>query len=70
MAFTGPTISAIVFGIVILYTINYLRSKNAPSLPPGPKGLPILGNVNNLSKPGELECHHGLRHRELYGMNS
>jgi hypothetical protein len=70
MTFIGPAISAIVFGFVILYTINYLRSKNAPRLPPGPKGLPILGNVNDLPKPGVLECHHWLQHREPYGTYS
>ncbi|KAL5382560.1 hypothetical protein DPSP01_006400 [Paraphaeosphaeria sporulosa] len=36
-------------------------------LPPGPKGLPFLGNINDLPKPGMLECHHWLKHKELYG---
>ncbi len=31
------------------------------------KGLPLLGNVNDLPKPGMLECHHWLQHREKYG---
>lgn len=60
------------FGIVSLLVLNRLkRSKNAGlPLPPGPKGVPILGNVNDLPKPGMLECHHWLQHKDLYGMKS
>jgi hypothetical protein len=58
---------AITLGIVAVYVSNRLRSKHTLSLPPGPKGLPILGNINDLPKPGILECHHWLKHRDLYG---
>ncbi|KAJ6267521.1 cytochrome P450 [Bipolaris maydis] len=36
-------------------------------LPPGPKGLPILGNVSDMPKPGVLECHHWFEHKKKYG---
>ncbi|KAF2024274.1 cytochrome P450 [Setomelanomma holmii] len=57
------------FGVAIAYLINYLArsNRNGRPLPPGPKGLPLLGNVNDLPKPGMLECHHWAQHRELYG---
>ncbi len=45
------------------------RSRNtgrAP-LPPGPRGFPLVGNVNDLPKSGVLEAHHWLKHKELYG---
>lgn len=34
---------------------------------PGPKGLPALGNVNDLPKPGKLERHHWAEHKDRYG---
>ncbi|KAJ4367707.1 hypothetical protein N0V86_009828 [Didymella sp. IMI 355093] len=40
---------------------------SALPLPPGPKGLPVLGNINDLPKPGKLECHHWAEHKDLYG---
>jgi hypothetical protein len=47
---------------------RFLRSStHALPLPPGPKGLPFLGNINDLPKPGVLECHHWAKHKDLYG---
>ena len=56
-------------GIAAAYVINRLLRLNHHKwpLPPGPKGIPILGNVNDLPKPGMLECHHWLKHKDLYG---
>jgi hypothetical protein len=56
-------------GIVAAYLIRrFLRSsKHVLPLPPGPKGLPLLGNINDLPKPGVLECHHWAKHKDLYG---
>lgn len=36
-------------------------------LPPGPKGLPIVGNINDLPPPGVPEYQHWLKHKERYG---
>lgn len=41
-------------------------SKNLP-LPPGPKGLPLLGNINDLPPPDAKEYLHWLKHKDLYG---
>ncbi|KAH7192845.1 cytochrome P450 [Fusarium flagelliforme] len=38
-----------------------------PPLPPGPKGLPLLGNLNDLPPPGVVEAFHWLKHKDLYG---
>lgn len=43
------------------------RDSNRPPLPPGPKGLPLLGNLNDLPKPGVLEAEHWLKLKKLYG---
>ncbi|MCJ1364085.1 hypothetical protein MMC16_003194 [Acarospora aff. strigata] len=69
MAIALPTTLTIFFGIVALYVISrLLRGQgNGRPLPPGPKGIPILGNINDMPKPGTLECHHWLQHKELYG---
>lgn len=68
MAYVSSTVLTIFFGIVGLYVIKRLRSsRDDRPLPPGPKGIPFLGNVNDMPKPGVLECHHWLTHKELYG---
>lgn len=36
-------------------------------LPPGPKGLPIIGNAADLPPTGGLEWQHWLKHKVLYG---
>ncbi|CAG5137089.1 uncharacterized protein ALTATR162_LOCUS38 [Alternaria atra] len=69
MAFASSTGLVVLLGIIAAYLVNRLvRSNNhCRPLPPGPKGIPILGNVNDLPKPGMLECHHWLKHKDLYG---
>jgi hypothetical protein len=66
--FTTPNLIAIAT-LFTLYLLNrLLRSQRHDlPLPPGPKGLPILGNINDLPKPGILECHHWLKHKDSYG---
>lgn len=69
---SATVIVSIVLGLVaVVYLVVYLlsRPRNAgrAPLPPGPKGLPILGNLNDLPKPGVLEAHHWLKHKDLYG---
>jgi hypothetical protein len=68
MAITMAMIVSMVFALGILYVFRR-RSQNkyAQPLPPGPKGIPFVGNVNDMPKPGMLECHHWLQHKELYG---
>jgi hypothetical protein len=64
---TSVTISVVV-AISILYNVKrYLQGKHALPLPPGPAGIPFLGNVNDMPKPGVPECHYWLMHKDLYG---
>lgn len=70
MPLSSPVVYLIV-ALAIIYTLVWFIISSSrrvrPPLPPGPKGFPLLGNLNNLPKPGELEAHHWLRHKELYG---
>lgn len=36
-------------------------------LPPGPKPMPILGNIRDLPPSGCVEYQHWLKHKDLYG---
>ncbi|KAJ6257386.1 Cytochrome P450 monooxygenase CLM2 [Drechslerella dactyloides] len=36
-------------------------------LPPGPKGVPLIGNVADLPPPGAIEWQHWISHKDLYG---
>ncbi|KAI2466346.1 putative cytochrome P450 oxidoreductase OrdA-like protein [Annulohypoxylon bovei var. microspora] len=57
-------------GLVFAYLVSkLLRLSNVdhPPLPPGPKGVPFVGNLGDLPKPGVLESHHWLKYKELYG---
>jgi hypothetical protein len=64
-----PTVLIVLLVGAVAYLINHLAHTNRTGrpLPPGPKGLPLLGNVNDLPKPGVLECHHWVQHKEQYG---
>ena len=68
MAIITPTNVIFIFTVFILYVAKrYIQGKHALPLPPGPAGIPFLGNVNDMPKPGMLECHHWLKHKYLYG---
>ncbi|KAL5046488.1 hypothetical protein BDW71DRAFT_181799 [Aspergillus fruticulosus] len=52
--------------LYLLKLVLYRASPRAP-LPPGPKPLPIVGNVRDMPAPGTPEWLHWLKHKELYG---
>lgn len=65
------TLSTLVFlaGILGLYVLLNSKAPRAP-LPPGPKGLPIIGSVGSDLPRGGRDWEHWLKHKELYGMDS
>jgi hypothetical protein len=69
MAFIPSFNLAILISCAALWALSRFRrhKKSSLSLPPGPKGLPFLGNINDLPGSGVLEYHHWAKHKDLYG---
>jgi hypothetical protein len=70
----STSLLAVVIAIVValsllsLFWKLFTKSKNAIPLPPGPKGLPIVGNILDLPAKGAEPGLHWLKHKDLYGM--
>ncbi|OKL56052.1 hypothetical protein UA08_08613 [Talaromyces atroroseus] len=45
----------------------YLASYKRKRLPPGPRPLPLLGNIRDFPPDGTPEYQHWLKHKDLYG---
>lgn len=71
MAF-NHTIVVVLASLLALLLFKYSpgRKPKSPPLPPGPKGLPFVGNVSDLPPPGVPEYQHWLQHKERYGLLS
>ncbi|OAQ99298.1 hypothetical protein LLEC1_00731 [Akanthomyces lecanii] len=55
------------FAIAAVYSWRRLRKAGVNALPPGPKPLPLLGNIFDLPTNGEPEFQHWLKHKDQYG---
>lgn len=53
-------------GCVVLYRRQF-QQQRAHKLPPGPKPLPLLGNIRDFPPKGTLEYQHWMAHKDLYG---
>ncbi|KAH8901213.1 cytochrome P450 [Thozetella sp. PMI_491] len=61
VSYTGAAVLAsLIFWI-------YARVSNKGSLPPGPKGLPLIGNIRDLPPKGLPEWQHWIKHKDKYG---
>lgn len=60
----------VALGLVVLYVLRNLLlnpKESSTPLPPGPKGLPVVGNISDLPPPGIPEYQHWFKHRVRYG---
>ncbi|KAI7158202.1 putative cytochrome P450 [Hortaea werneckii] len=70
ITFTATTLTLLVFILIIILTKILLRGTKHPHpLPPGPPGLPILGNLFDLppTTGSQPEYLHWLTHKDRYG---
>ncbi|EFZ04142.2 Cytochrome P450 CYP620C3 [Metarhizium robertsii ARSEF 23] len=52
-------------GTLFVYYLSRKRGKS--NLPPGPRGLPIVGNIMHLPPKGMPEYQHWLKFKDIYG---
>ncbi|KID74987.1 Cytochrome P450 monooxygenase CLM2 [Metarhizium brunneum] len=60
---TGVCVTAMTYCIYLAV----FRKRHAHNLPPGPRGLPILGNMRDFPPGGRPEYQHWIAHKDLYG---
>lgn len=65
-------VGVVLASLLALLLLKYLRVRKPKSLPlpPGPKGLPFVGNISDLPPPEVPEFQHWLQHKEKYGLLS
>ncbi|KAF5646140.1 oxidoreductase [Fusarium sp. NRRL 52700] len=60
-------LSVVVVLMGIALAILYIRTKPRKNLPPGPKPLPILGNIRDVPDGTIPEYQHWIKFKDLYG---
>ncbi|KAF9872128.1 cytochrome p450 oxidoreductase [Colletotrichum karsti] len=60
--------AATVLAILVVHQLLQVKKNiNRQPLPPGPKGLPIVGNIRDLPQPTQFGARHWQKHKDLYG---
>lgn len=65
---TGFPVAYYLAILPVFYLIRkFVLTKRSLPLPPGPRGIPFVGNIADLPPKGGLEWQHWLKHKDLYG---
>jgi hypothetical protein len=65
--FSSVVVGLTIFLIYLLKRLFFGNGTTRTPIPPGPKGLPVLGNINDLPASGKPEFEHWLEHKDQYG---
>ncbi|KAG9599913.1 putative cytochrome P450, partial [Aureobasidium melanogenum] len=58
----------VLLGLVLTKALyDWSRKRNNLPLPPGPRGLPLLGNLTDLPTGSVPEFQHWIKHKDVYG---
>ncbi|GKU12184.1 cytochrome p450 oxidoreductase [Fusarium langsethiae] len=60
-------LSAVFILLGFAIAILYIRTKPRKNVPPGPKPLPILGNIRDMPDGSTPEYQHWIKFKDLYG---
>lgn len=63
---TAVLLTMVSTALILLFVHVSFKRQDVP-LPPGPRSLPFLGNINHLPPPGRAEYLHWLKLRDAYG---
>lgn len=66
LSLTGLIFAATLLLFIVRSKFQSRAARTLP-LPPGPKGLPLVGNVNDLPPIGAVDYQHWLQFKERYG---
>lgn len=67
LVLNGPVLYSTGLVLVLFIVRKLFFAKSKLPLPPGPKGIPIFGNIGDLPPPGVTEWEHWRSHKDLYG---
>ncbi|KAG8673990.1 hypothetical protein FPOAC1_007309 [Fusarium poae] len=60
-------LSALLILLGVTLAVLYIRTRPRKNLPPGPKPLPILGNIRDLPDGTTPEYQHWIKFKNIYG---